>query len=219
MKILALSDEVVDLIYSPRLKQAYADVDLVLACGDLPFYYLEFIVNMLDAPLYYVPGNHDKPLQYLSDGRTVHQAEGCTSLDGVALRASAFKNPPPEAPLLAGLGGSLRYNQEPGHQYTQREMQTRLWQLTPPLLLNRLQYGRAVDIFLSHAAPRGIHDGADYAHQGFEAFRRAMERFRPTLWLHGHTHVYRRDVPTQTPYHQTTVINVYPYRVLEWNPA
>ena len=35
MKILAISDEVVDFIYSPQIKEKYADVDLVLGCGAL----------------------------------------------------------------------------------------------------------------------------------------------------------------------------------------
>ena len=72
MKILAISDEVVDLLYSARLRQHFGGVDLVLGCGDLPFYYLEYIVTALDVPLYYVPGNHDRLEQYLSDGRIIH---------------------------------------------------------------------------------------------------------------------------------------------------
>ena len=89
MKILAISDEVVDFIYSPRIKDKYADVDLVLACGDLPFYYLEYIVTVLDVPLYYVPGNHDRLEQYLSDCRVIRRAEGCEELDARVARLPA----------------------------------------------------------------------------------------------------------------------------------
>ena len=58
MKILTLSDRVDELIYSPAIKHLFNDVDLVLGCGDLPHYYLEFIVTMIGGPLFYVVGNH-----------------------------------------------------------------------------------------------------------------------------------------------------------------
>jgi len=42
----------------------FGDVELVLSCGDLPYYYLEYIVSMLNVPLLYVHGNHDAPPEY-----------------------------------------------------------------------------------------------------------------------------------------------------------
>jgi Icc-related predicted phosphoesterase len=213
VKILAISDEVVDSLYSPRIKDRFADVDLVLGCGDLPYYYLEFVVTMLDVPLYYVPGNHDKPEQYLSDGRIIHRAEGCEPLDGrlacVTARHSA------ESVLLGGLGGSLRYNLEKPHQYTQAEMLNRVLGLVPRLLLNHLRFGRYLDILVTHAPARGIHDGSDLAHTGFDAFLRLMDWFHPRFLLHGHSHVYRSDAVTSSRYGRTEVLNVYPYRVIE----
>ncbi|MBL8059006.1 MAG: metallophosphoesterase family protein, partial [Anaerolineales bacterium] len=165
MKILALSDEVVDSIYSPRITERFADVDLVVGCGDLPFYYLEFVVTMLNRPVYYVHGNHDKPSQYLSDGRIIDQAEGCLPLETLSVRAQSRGRDL----LLAGLGGSLQYNFGQ-HQYSQRDMHRRVLQLTPALLVNRARYGRFLDVLITHAPPRGIHDSSDRAHTGFEAF-------------------------------------------------
>ncbi len=230
MKILAISDEVVDFIYSPQIKQKYADVDLVLGCGDLPFYYLEYIVTILDVPLYYVPGNHDRREQYLSDGRVVYRAEGCERLDGRAVGLPAVSLASQRGPqaqalaaaaprlLLAGLGGSLRYNQDIGHQHTETEMYSRALSLAPHLAVNRLRYGRCLDILVTHAPPRGIHDRDDLAHTGFQTFRRFMDVFQPSLLLHGHSHIYRGDTITSTRYKNTQVINVYPYRVIEWEP-
>ncbi len=227
MKILAISDEVVEFIYSPRLKDQYAEVDLVLGCGDLPFYYLEFIVTVLNVPLYYVPGNHDRLAQYHSDGRIVHRAEGCEPLD---VRTACFpsrtypaRNPAPAGQdqpglILAGLGGSMRYNQDEGHQYHEAQMLARSLSLAPQLMANRLRHGRALDILVTHAPPRGIHDAPDLAHTGFEVFRTFMDAFRPRLLLHGHSHVYRNDAITSTRYKDTQVLNVYPYRVIEWPP-
>jgi predicted phosphodiesterase len=225
MKILAISDEVVEFIYSPRVKDQYADVDLVLGCGDLPFYYLEFIVTVLNVPLYYVPGNHDRLAQYHADGRVVHSAEGCEPLDATT---ACFPNRlyPAASPevtsgltpglLLAGLGGSMRYNQDNVHQYNEAEMLGRVLSLAPRLLANRLRYGRALDILFTHAPPRGIHDADDLAHTGFEAFLTFMDVFRPRLLVHGHSHVYRNDAVTTTRYKDTLVLNVYPYRLIEW---
>jgi len=229
VKILAVSDEVVEFLYGPGLRQQFGDVDLVVGCGDLPFYYLEFIVTVLDVPLFYVPGNHDRPQQYLSDGRIIHRAEGCEALDARTARtpvpldgtvksddASARTRP---HLLLAGLGGSIRYNYDSVHQYTEGEMLGRVLRLAPRLLLNRLRHGRFLDILITHSPPRGIHDDTDRAHTGFEAFRTFMNLFQPRLLLHGHAHVYRPDVVTSTRYRRTQVINVYPYRTIEWPPA
>lgn len=227
MKILAISDDVVDTLYSPRLRQQFRDVELVIGCGDLPFYYLEYIVTLLDVPLYYVPGNHDKAEQYLSDGRVVYRAEGCESLDSRTTAVAPLVTPtlkelgqagaaPAARLLLAGLGGSMRYNNEGAHQYTEGEMNGRLLRLAPGLLANRLRYGRFLDILVTHAPPRGIHDDTDLAHTGFKSFRTFMDLFRPRLLLHGHSHIYRSDVVTSTRYKDTQVINVYPYRVIEW---
>jgi predicted phosphodiesterase len=217
MKILAVSDEVCDAIYTPLLKQKYGDVDLVLGCGDLPYYYLEFIVNALDVPLYYVPGNHDQKAQYMSDGRTLNRAEGCVEIDGHTAVVTGAGAAPARSPLLlAGLGGCLRYNDHGQHQYTQAEMYQRAWLLSPALLANRLLHGRFLDILITHAPPRGIHDRPTQAHTGLNAFLWLMQVFKPRFLLHGHTHRYRQDVPPKSRYLDTDIINVYPYRVVEW---
>ena len=211
MKILALSDEVVDVVYSPRAKDRFADVDFVVSCGDLPFYYLEFVVTALSKPVFYVHGNHDRPTQYLSDGRIIDSAEGCIALEDLTARAPDDTG----SVLLAGLGGSLRYNNEGIHQYSQGEMHRRALALAPKLLLNRVRHGRFLDVLLCHAPPRGIHDLPDRAHTGIDAFLGLMQRYRPRFLLHGHSHVYRNDVITATRYFDTQVLNVYPYRVID----
>jgi predicted phosphodiesterase len=59
MKILCISDETDPLIYSKNIASRYGDVDLVLAAGDLPLKYYEFIISSLNKPLYFVFGNHN----------------------------------------------------------------------------------------------------------------------------------------------------------------
>lgn len=211
MKILALSDEVVESLYRPEVKDRFGDVDVILACGDLPYYYLEFMLTILGKPLFYVHGNHDRPSQYLSDGRLIDRAEGCEPIEDRVAHIPA----PGGDLLLAGLGGSIRYNPDP-HQYTQAEMLGRALRLMPALLANRVRHGRSLDILITHAPPRHIHESGDRAHVGFAAFRTLMDTFHPRFLLHGHAHVYRNDAITATRYKNTQVLNVYPYRLIEF---
>jgi hypothetical protein len=51
------------------------------------------------------------------------------------------------------------------------------------------------------------------------AFRDFIRIFKPRYFLHGHTLVYKSNlVPPLTQVGNTTVINVYPYRLLEVKP-
>jgi hypothetical protein len=208
MRILTVSDRVDELIYSPAIKRHFGDVAMVLSCGDLPNYYLEFIVTMLGGPLYYVIGNHAMEVKQRYDSQDRWQYPGgCTNIDGRIVRYRRL--------LIAGLEGSMCYNSEPYFQYTDREMAQKVWRLVPTLVLNKVRYGRYLDILISHAPPWGIHDRPDRCHQGFRAFLTLMERFRPRYLIHGHVHVYSPLEETSTMYRDTEVLNTYGYRTLE----
>ena len=208
MKILTVSDKVDELLYSPAIKHLYGDVDLVLGCGDLPFYFLEFIVTMLGGPLFYVIGNHGNAVRQRHEPESKWQYPGgCENIDGHVVRYRKL--------LIAGLEGSMRYNNNRHFQYTEREMARKVWQLAPSLVLNKLVHGRYLDILITHAPPQGIHDRSDRCHQGFRAFLTFMERFRPLYLIHGHVHLYSPRQRIETVYRDTTVINTYGYRILE----
>jgi Icc-related predicted phosphoesterase len=207
VKLLAVSDKVVDFIYSPSLVEKFGDVDVVLSCGDLPYYYLEYIVTMLNVPLLYVHGNHDPPVEYSASGQTSTGPGGGTNAHGRVLRERGLS--------VAGLEGSIRYKPEGKYQYTDGQMWRRVWRLTPALLRNRLVTARPLDILLAHSPPYGIHNGRDRTHIGFKSFLWFMRQFKPRYLLHGHRHVYNPLEVTETEYEQTTVINVYPYKALE----
>jgi Icc-related predicted phosphoesterase len=209
VKILVLSDHVVDTIYSPNVRERFGDVDLLLSCGDLPYSYLEYVVTMLSVPALYVHGNHDR-LEYTDSGSVLEEPGGWTDLDGRAVKLKGL--------LLAGLEGSPRYKPDAPYQYTEAEMWAKALQLLPALLRNRVFYGRYLDILVAHAPPRDIHDGEDLPHRGFAAFRWLMASFRPRYLFHGHKHVYGPQ-ETRTRYRATTVINVFPYTVIEWEEA
>jgi Icc-related predicted phosphoesterase len=210
MKILALSDQVVEHLYSPLIKERFGDVDMVVGCGDLPSYYLDYIVSMLNVPLALVPGNHDLPMTSPNAEQAPESAGTARwsgSIDGIVVEEQGL--------LLAGLGGSIRYRPDGVHQYTQAEMRGRVLRMAPRLYWNRLRHGRFLDILVTHAPPRGIHDAEDPAHVGFMVFNRFIAHFRPRYLLHGHSHVYRRCDITTSQVGGTTIINVYPYRVIE----
>lgn len=212
MKVLAISDKVIRQIYDEGVKERFADIDLILSCGDLPFYYLEYIVTMLNVPLYYVLGNHCPPVRGDYPGAMLKEPPG----GGVNLDSRLVNH---RGLILAGLEGSIRYNRRPYHQYTEGQMRRKVLGLIPHLLIQRLRHGRFLDVLITHSPPLGIHDGSDRAHQGFRVFRWFMETFRPQYLIHGHQHVYDRRQATETHYHDTWVINAYGYRVLEIEPA
>lgn len=206
MKILAVSDRVVGNLYNPHVRQAYPEIDLIIGCGDLPFYYLDFLVSALDVPLVYVRGNHDVVPQYTINGRVLKSVQGGLDLHGQIVTLQGL--------TMAGLEGSMRYRPDAPLMYSEGEMRWEVARLLPQLLWRRLRRGRALDILITHSPPFKIHDRQDRAHSGFRLFHRFMALFRPRYLLHGHVHIYRRDVPRVTRFQDTLVINVYPYRVL-----
>jgi len=205
LRILAVSDQVVDCIYSRSIGERFGDVELVVSRGDLPYSYLEFIVSMLNVPCLYVHGNHDRP-EYRASGVRLTEPGGWINVDGRVAEEKGL--------LVAGLEGSLRYKPDAPFQYTEEAMAWKMRSLTPILLMNRFRYGRHLDILIAHSPPFGIHDGEDLPHRGFRAFLTFMERFSPRYLLHGHKHVYGPE-PTRTCYLSTEVLNVYPYRVVD----
>ena len=205
MKILALSDQVVERIYTLVSSGHFRDVDLLLGCGDLPYSYLENIISLLNIPLYYVPGNHDP--EY--DERWVQsRAEGGSNLDLKLVRVKGL--------LLGGFGGSVHYRPDGVNQYTQYQAYQRALRLLPGLLWNRLRYGRALDILISHSPPFGIHDDDTQAHRGLHALNWLLRLARPRYHFHGHTHFFRQNLAaSNTQIGPTQVMNIYPYKIIE----
>jgi len=207
MKILAVSDQVVDSLYTTQVRDRFGDVDLILGCGDLPYYYLEFLVTVINRPLYYVHGNHDRSFEHTSEGVRRVTPAGCDPLDERVVMFDGL--------LLAGLDGSIRYSHEGEYQFTQAEMNRKARRLAWRLMMNRLRYGRWLDILVAHSPPFGVGDGPDAAHIGFRALNTLIHRFKPRYLLHGHQHVYLGRKPG-TRVGSTQVLNVFPYRAIDW---
>lgn len=219
MKILCVADHIDPLVYSTSIKDRFGSVSLVIGAGDLPMEYLGFIASSLNVPVGFVFGNHNlrelptfrgrhggSQLDMTSLNTQIRNYFGSTCLEDTTRRMSGL--------LLAGLGGSMRYNNGE-HQFTDREMYWRMIRLVPRLIWNRIVHGRWLDILVTHAAPAGIHDKDDPCHIGFPSLLWFMRVFRPRYLLHGHIHLYDLNAQRTTRYEETMVINVYDHYVLE----
>lgn len=206
MRVLAVSDYVEPQLYSNEAASWLGRVDLIISCGDFPPYYLDFLVSTLGAPLFHVVGNHC----YVPHDPATKRCDpadyaGAWDLHGRLADYNGL--------LLGGLEGSPLYNNGP-HQYTERQAELSLLRLVPGMLLNKARTGRYLDILVTHAPPRGIHDDTDLAHRGFGALIPFIERFKPMLLLHGHTHRYSPLQPLRTRVGDTEIINAYGHTLL-----
>jgi len=195
MRILTVSDRVDPVLYDHFDSERFEGLDLILACGDLPPEYLSFISGRFSVPLYFVRGNHD--LRY-----GTKPPQGCTNLQDTLIQFQG-KN-------ILGLEGSRWYNGGP-HQYTESEMRWKIRRLRP-----LIWWKGGIDIIISHAPPRHIHDAEDMCHRGFKCFRWLINRYAPSYFIHGHIHANFTD-PSQriTLVNQTKVINTFGYYLLE----
>jgi Calcineurin-like phosphoesterase len=187
-RVLAVSDVVEDALLAEL--SPVRGTGLILACGDLPFGYLGYLMNALDVPLVFVPGNHDPDLSGYRMSRAglplragiptrVPWPDGALSADGRVVDVAGLR--------VAGLGGCRRYSGGP-NQYSDRQQGRRARSLARRARLRQVRDGRRVDVLLTHAPPRGAGDGADPVHQGFAAHSALITRLRPTVALHGHVH-------------------------------
>lgn len=205
-KILLVSDQVDPRVYSPAIKQRFGDVEFVVSCGDLSYLYLEYIISSLNTSLYFVHGNHDK------DPEITTGKPRSYPLGGINLHRRVIKH---QSLLLAGIEGSIQYNRETSYQYTQSDFWHLVFGLVPRLLINKVLYGRFLDIFVTHAPPDGIHDRSDFAHQGIKAFRWLITAFQPGCHIHGHIHLYRPGEVWESYLGSTRVINAFRSRLIE----
>jgi Icc-related predicted phosphoesterase len=211
VRVLAVSDVVETALWADM--RAARGTQLILSCGDLPFDYLGHLMNALDAPLVFVPGNHDPDLSGYRLSRagltlraglpaTPPWPDGAVNADGTIVAVAGLR--------VAGLGGCRRYRDGP-NQYTGRQQARRARRLAARAVLRRL---RPVDVLLTHAPPRGFGDGADLAHQGFTALAGLVARLRPAVLLHGHVDPLGRDFKLG----DTIVRNVTGWQLLDIEP-
>lgn len=208
VRVLTLSDVETSAVYNSRIRSRFGEVDLVISCGDLPSYYLEYVISMLNLRLYYVNGNHVQRPENEDNIEGIEHPWGAINLHRKVVYDREHDL------ILAGIEGSLRYN-DGSHQYSQTEMWRMVLGLAPQLVRNKVKYGRYLDVFVTHAAAAGIQDDTDKAHQGIEAFRWLLATFKPRYHLHGHMHHYNPLIPNLSQFGDTKVVNTYGYREIE----
>ncbi len=207
MRILALSDAVSPVIYSPNFPGNLPPFDLVLAAGDLPGYLLEFVATKVKTQPVYVLGNHGNGYVRPADGSPMHLPGGCLNAHGRVVEVAGV--------LIAGVEGCLRYRPGP-HQYRSAEMGYLTARMAPHLALNRLRKGRAVDVLLTHAPPRGPHALEDPPHRGVAAFNRFHRRWRPRLHVHGHVHLTGANAPREYVSEEgVRVVNAFAFTLID----
>ena len=168
MRILAIADEPSPRLWGDLCRDALRGVDLILSAGDLPAKYLSFLTCFTDAPIIYVPGNHD-------DRYAKEPPEGCLCADGKVLQIKGVR--------ILGLGGSIRYNPNGVNMYSEKEMACRIASLR-----RTLRATGGFDILLTHAPIRGFGDQEDFPHRGFECFGPLLDAWHPAVMVHGHVH-------------------------------
>src|ERR1700691_6004783 len=179
VRVLAVSDEVDGAIVADP--GPVRGADLIVACGDLPFEYLGSLMNALDVPLVFVPGNHDPDLSGYRTSRAgltlragipvgAPWPDGAINADGRVVEVAGLR--------IAGLGGCRRYCAGP-NQYTDREQARRAMALRVRARWHRVRRGGDVDLLITHAPPRGAGDGDDPPHWGFIALHGLAGALRP----------------------------------------
>ncbi len=218
-KILCISDHVDPLIYSNQLKERFKDVDLVMSAGDLDLPYYGFIVSTLNKPLLFVFGNHnlkrighyrkeyrEENLKFIMKDDFLEKTYGSIYIGGKVKRIEGL--------IVAGLGGSMRYNNGM-NQFSEQQMFMNILKLIPKMLYYRIFHGRWLDVLLTHAPPRGIHDREDLCHRGFKSFLWFIRRFKPRYLIHGHVHLYDLNEVRESQYEATKIVNAYEHTIVE----
>jgi uncharacterized protein len=157
----------------------HARFDAVLLLGDIDIMFLKSITeNFTDKPIAGVLGNHDYKgdLEYYE----------ISNLHGKVKEVGTCK--------ILGVEGCVRYKKRDSETplYEQEEIRE---------LLETLSYA---DIVASHNSPKGIHDRAGIAHEGYEGLIEYMNTHSPRYVLHGHQHINQR-----TSHENTIVIGMY----------
>ena len=106
MKILVVADEEEKRLWDFYDKERTEGVDLIISCGDLHPDYLQFLVTVVNKPLLYVRGNHDRKYDD-------NPPCGCDDIDDMVYDFNGLR--------ILGLGGSMRYKPG-GDMYTEEEI-------------------------------------------------------------------------------------------------
>lgn len=163
-------------------KHGTGQADILVSCGDL---FDQVIIEAAQAYncslILAVKGNHDNDFSFTEPIQDLH------------LRHYVY-----EGLSFGGLNGSWRHKPKGQFLYSQAEAHTMLSKFP------------AVDIFLSHNSPKGIHDREDGIHYGFDGLNTYINKAKPMIVIHGHQHIN-----SEIQIEDTRIIGVYGHRLIE----
>jgi Icc-related predicted phosphoesterase len=137
------------------------DVDLLISLGDLSDITILKTAKTVNArKIYAVKGNHDSGEVFSQPIVDLHRVIKIS--DGTA---------------FGGFCGCWKYKPIGFHIFEQQDV------------FSLMSHMSAVDIFIAHNSPRGVHERDQHAHVGFDSFKDYINRYQPRLFLHGHQHV------------------------------
>jgi Icc-related predicted phosphoesterase len=195
IKLLSVSDVVDPMLHQHAGNEPFTGIDVLVSCGDLPPEYLSRLVHAFNTSLFFVGGNHD--IRYQDK-----LPQGGLDLHARVERIKGLN--------FLGLEGSRWYNGGP-YQYTAGQMRVIIQRLRPTLW-----WQGGIDIVVTHAPPRHVHDSEDLCHRGFKCFRWLIDKYQPDYFIHGHIHRHFSDPSERvTAVDATKVVNTYGYNILE----
>ena len=178
MKILLVADYEERSLWgewTDKMAQELSAVDLILSAGDLAAPYLEFLVNKLNIPVVYVPGNHDN--SYIKN-----PPRRCIDADNKIIDLRIGE----QMLRIAGFGGSMRYKEGP-YLFTEEQQAKRVGTIVNKIKTMESD-DNAIKIMLTHAPCEGYGDMSDLAHRGFSCFNEMLQIWRPKMHVYGHVH-------------------------------
>ncbi len=220
-KLLCISDQINPLIYSKNLKEKYGDIDLVISAGDLPMEYLDFIQSSLERPVLFVFGGHSlKALTHyhpeMSDKKTDASTKFKKNNKFKSEKADyiGFKARKIGELLIAGISGTKK-QKDGKNEFSETQMRKKLFMLSFRLILNKLKYGRCLDILVSHTPPVINDETPDFEKKGYKCFALFLKIFKPKYMLHGSIHLHTDSKSRFFDFNKTRIINVYDKYILE----
>ena len=223
MKILAVSDKENLQLQNSILKNmdVFKNIDAIVSCGDLSKNYLEFLVDSIKKELFFVEGNHPVKKTYGKNCfekivSKVYENEPYFDYGGINLhsRIHIYKNY-----IFVGFEGAMKYNGK-SFQYSEKEMSRIVNKVSSAIKKQQFldfvfRRKKKEIIIISHAPIAQIHDKNDICHQGFECFRKFIEKFNPILWLHGHIHYEGQMNEQISRLNNTLVVNAYGVHLID----
>jgi Icc-related predicted phosphoesterase len=189
MKVLLISDVESEVLLKYYKENHFDNIDLILSAGDLSNDYLHIIKTNLNAPLFYVRGNHDKFKIKLLDRELIEWK--CIDYNGIK---------------IAGIG-CLGKN---GKIYSEKQMEAKLEKLC-----KKIDKKGGADVVISHYPAQGFGSGADAEHSGFRAIKDFIDESAPKYFFYGHNHLNYGRNERKIIKGKTTFINAYEKYIVE----